>query len=393
MKSKRRLIVVLVLDSCGIGALPDAGDFGDENTNTISHIAEAVGGLKLPWLQKLGLGNIVPIHGVPSIDNPTGCFGKMAEVAVGKDSIYGHWEMMGVILSQPLPTYPNGFPEEVIRQFERIVGRKVLGNKPASGTEIIAELGLEHMQTGSPIVYTSGDSVFQIAAHEDIIPLEEMYRMCEEARKILTGKHAVGRVIARPFIGTPGHFRRTERRRDYALTPPEPTVLDSALNVGYPVVGVGKIKDIFGGQGISRNVHTGNNLDGISRTIKLVGEMEEGIILTNLGDFDTLYGHRSDPQGFARALEESDQHLGELLRVLKEQDILFITADHGCDPTDKSADHSREYVPVLVRGTQLRMNVNLGTRTTFADLGATVADLLGFEKPKHGTSFIEDICE
>lgn len=369
--------VVVVLDGTGIGALPDADRYGDEGSNTLVHLAEAVGGLKLPNLQRLGLGNISMIKGVPSVARPAAAWGKMAERSPGKDTTTGHWELAGLILDRSFPVYPHGFPSEVITPFERKIGRRVLGNKPASGTVIIEELGEEHVRTGCPIVYTSADSVFQIAAHEEVIPVEELYRMCRIARDILTGEHAVARVIARPFTGRPGAFRRTERRHDFSLPPPRPTVLEALTARGYTVVGVGKIYDIFAGRGISRSIPAGNNAENFRQTVTAVRDMTPGLVFTNLVDFDTLYGHRNDPAGFARALEEFDNALPELLAAIPKDGVLFITADHGCDPTTQSTDHSREYVPLLVWGPGLKEGVPLGLRTSFADLGATVAEFFG----------------
>ena len=369
--------VVVVLDGTGIGALPDADRYGDEGSTTLVHLAEAVGGLKLPNLQLLGLGNISMIKGVPSVARPAAAWGKMAERSPGKDTTTGHWELAGLILDRSFPVYPHGFPSEVITPFERKIGRRVLGNKPASGTVIIEELGEEHVRTGCPIVYTSADSVFQIAAHEEVIPVEELYRMCRIARDILTGEHAVARVIARPFTGRPGAFRRTERRHDFSLPPPRPTVLEALTARGYTVVGVGKIYDIFAGRGISRSIPAGNNAENFRQTVTAVRDMTPGLVFTNLVDFDTLYGHRNDPAGFARALEEFDNALPELLAAIPKDGVLFITADHGCDPTTQSTDHSREYVPLLVWGPGLKEGVPLGLRTSFADLGATVAEFFG----------------
>lgn len=373
-----RKITIVVLDGTGIGALPDAGRYGDEGSNTLGNLSEAVGGLKVPHLQQLGLGNIGPIKGVPPATKPVAAWGKMAERSPGKDTTTGHWEIAGVILDRPFPVYPNGFPPEIITAFEKRIGRRVLGNKPASGTAIIEELGAEHMRTGYPIVYTSADSVFQIAAHEEVIPVAELYRMCEIARSILTGEHAVARVIARPFVGQPGNFRRTERRHDFSLPPPRPTLLEALTARGYTVAGIGKVSDIFAGRGITQSIPVKNNTENIRRTIEAVREMVPGIVFTNLVDFDTLYGHRNDPVGFARALEEFDAALPELMAAVAPDGALFITADHGCDPTTPSTDHSREYVPLLVWGPRLRGGVALGVRATFADVAATIAEFFGF---------------
>ncbi|RPF49421.1 phosphopentomutase [Thermodesulfitimonas autotrophica] len=373
-----RKVTIVVLDGTGIGALPDAGRYGDEGSNTLGNLSEAVGGLKVPHLQQLGLGNIGPIKGVPPAAKPVAAWGKMAERSPGKDTTTGHWEIAGVILDRPFPVYPNGFPPEIITAFEERIGRRVLGNKPASGTAIIEELGAEHMRTGYPIVYTSADSVFQIAAHEEVIPVAELYRMCEIARSILTGEHAVARVIARPFVGQPGNFRRTERRHDFSLPPPRPTLLEALTARGYTVAGIGKVSDIFAGRGITQSIPVKNNTENIRRTIEAVREMVPGIVFTNLVDFDTLYGHRNDPVGFARALEEFDAALPELMAAVAPDGVLFITADHGCDPTTPSTDHSREYVPLLVWGPRLREGVALGVRVTFADVAATIAEFFDF---------------
>ncbi|WP_406678719.1 phosphopentomutase [Moorella sp. ACPs] len=378
-------VIIIVLDSVGVGELPDAGKFGDEGSNTLGNIAAAVD-LHLPNMARLGLGNIIPLKGIAPAGAPAAAYGKMASRTAGKDTTSGHWELAGLILERPFPLYPHGFPPEIIEPFEKAIGRKVLGNKPASGTVIIEELGAEHMRTGYPIVYTSADSVFQIAAHEDIIPVQELYRYCKIARQLLTGEHAVGRVIARPFVGEPGHFIRTDRRQDFSLEPPRPTLLDAVINAGLQVMAVGKIKDIFAGRGISRWIHTHDNMDGVDQTCNFMREGGRGLIFTNLVDFDMRYGHRNDVAGYAAALEAFDRRLPELLEALNENDVLVLTADHGCDPTTPSTDHSREYVPLLVCGRQIRP-VNIGVRPTFADLGATVADLLDVPYNLAGESF------
>ncbi|HEY3373885.1 MAG TPA: phosphopentomutase [Candidatus Aquicultor sp.] len=382
-----RRAIIIVLDSVGVGELPDAACYGDEGSNTLGNTARAVGGLSLPNLGRMGLGNIIGVEGVPPTTNPDAYFGKMAELSVGKDTTTGHWEMMGIVLERAFPTYPHGFPPDVLEPFEKTIGRGTLGNKPASGTAIIEELGPEHMKTGKPIVYTSADSVFQIAAHEEVIPVEELYRMCQIARDILQGPHAVGRVIARPFIGEPGGFKRTHRRRDFSLKPPSKTVLDYAQEAGYSVYGVGKISEIFAGQGINAAVHTENNMHGVDETLIAMDKQEQGIIFTNLVDFDSLWGHRNDAEGYAHGLEAADTRLPEILAQLSDGDILIITADHGCDPTTPSTDHSREYAPLLVYGRMLKNPRSLDTRRTFADIGKTVADLLGFDAPVYGSSF------
>ncbi|HHY92441.1 MAG TPA: phosphopentomutase [Firmicutes bacterium] len=379
-------VTVLVADSVGVGALPDAPLYGDEGSNTLGHVAEAVGGLHLPVLQRLGLGNILPVAGVPPAAQPAAAFGRLAERSAGKDTTTGHWELMGVILSRPFPVYPHGFPPDLIAQLEKAIGRRVLVNKPASGTAIIEELGPEHLATGRPIVYTSADSVFQVAAHEEVIPLQELYHICTVARQLLTGEHAVGRVIARPFIGRPGGFHRTANRRDFSLPSPAPTVLDQALATGRRVLGVGKIGDIFAGRGLSECRHTAGNAEGLAATLAAVREKSWDLIFSNLVDFDMLYGHRNDAAGYARALEEMDRGLAELLAALDLRDVLILTADHGCDPTTAGTDHSREYVPFLVYGAAVQA-VPLGTRTTFADVGATVAAALNLDWQGAGTSF------
>ncbi|MBC7106012.1 MAG: phosphopentomutase [Firmicutes bacterium] len=385
-----RRVVLMVLDGVGVGELPDAGRYGDAGSNTLVHTARAAGGLRVPNLNRLGLGRIIPGAGLEWVPAPAGCYGRMAERSPGKDTMTGHWEMAGLVLDRPFPVYPHGFPEEVIRPFEERIGRRVLGNRPASGTAVIEELGREHLATGRPIVYTSADSVFQIAAHEDVIPVEELYRMCRIARELLVGEHAVGRVIARPFTGTPGAFRRTPRRRDFTLPPPRPTVLDGLAARGLDVVAVGKVADIFAGRGITRALPAAGNAELFGRTLEALSGLRSGLVLTNLVDFDTLYGHRNDAPGFAAALEDFDRRLPALLSALTEADLLFVTADHGCDPTTPSTDHSREYVPLLVYGPGVRAGVDLGTRETFADLGATLGAIFGVEVPA-GTPFLADI--
>lgn len=379
-------VILIVLDSCGIGEMTDAARYGDEGSNTFANIARAVGGLNVPHLANMGLGRIHPIQGVPT-DPVRGAYGKMAEQSAGKDTTNGHWEMVGVKLERPLPTYPEGFPREIMEEFEKRIGRKTLGNKPASGTEILKELGDEHMRTGYPIVYTSADSVFQIAAHEEIVPLEELYRYCEIARSILVGPHGVGRVIARPFVGADGRFTRTANRRDYSLLFGR-TVLNELQDAGYPVIGIGKIEDIYGGSGITGGEHTEDNMDGVDKTIVYMKQVEKGLIFTNLVDFDAKYGHRNDPQGFARAIEQFDGRLPEIMGAMQDDDLLIITADHGCDPTTPGTDHSREFVPVLVSGAGIQSAVDLGVRDTFADLGATIAENFGVPNPGIGTSFL-----
>jgi phosphopentomutase len=391
----RRKVVLIILDACGIGELPDAHLYQDEGSNTIVNTARAVGGLKLPNLEKLGLGNIEPILGVNPQADALGNYGKMAELSAGKDSTSGHWEIMGLVLEKPFPVYPHGFPPEIIEPFEKAIGSQVLGNKPASGTEIIKELGEEHMRTHRPIVYTSADSVFQIAAHEEIIPVNKLYEMCMKARKILsagsigTGEHGVARVIARPFVGKPGSFKRTERRKDFSLPPPEETILDMLKKNGIPVIGIGKIEDLFAGHGLTESIHTKNNSDGMDKLVEAIKKSERGLLFINLVDFDMLWGHRNDAQGFAAGLEDFDLRLPEVLNLLRPDDPLVITADHGCDPTTPSTDHSREYVPLLVYGKSIKEGVNLGTRKSFSDVGKTIAEIFGVGGTRNGESFLK----
>jgi phosphopentomutase len=384
-------VTVVVLDGVGVGALPDAADFGDEGSNSVGNTARVVGGLALPNMGLLGLGNLTDVMGVPPVGETIGAYGRMAEVSAGKDSTTGHWELTGVVSPKPLPTYPNGFPKELIEEYERRIGRKTLGNVAISGTVIIDQLGAEHMRTGSPIVYTSADSVFQVAAHEEIIPLPELYRICVIAREMLTGEHAVGRVIARPFVGQPGSFTRTQNRRDFSLVPPKPTLLDRLVAAGHQVAGVGKVDDLFAKRGLTVCYHTVDNLVATEKVIELLGEDSEGLILANLIEFDMLFGHRNNPEAYGRALEAFDSRLPRMMEAMKPGDVLFIVADHGNDPTTPSTDHSREYVPLLAYGERVRPGVNLGTRESFADLGATIAELLGIEPLPAGTSFVAEI--
>ena len=381
-------VIWIVLDSVGIGELPDAAKYGDAGRDTLGHIAHSRP-LHLPNLVRLGLANIKPLDHLEAPAHPEGAFGKGATVSPGKDTTTGHWEMAGIWLSQAFPVYKNGFPRDLMEKFEGAIGRKSLGNKPASGTEIIKELGEEHQRTGYPIVYTSGDSVFQIAAHEDVIPIAELYRMCEIARKLLDGPHRVGRVIARPFTGAPGNYRRTERRHDYAVEPPRPMLLDVLADRKIPVFGVGKIHDIYNGRGVFDYVTTKDNADGMAKLSQSLAQRVEGLIFANLVDFDMLYGHRKDVEGFARSLEEFDALLGTFLAKLIKSDLLIITADHGCDPDPvaPTTDHSREYVPILFFSPGGRGDVKLGVRHTLADMGQTVAENFGGEIP-HGSSFL-----
>jgi len=381
----------MVLDSVGIGPLPDAGEYGDAGRNTLGHIARSRP-LALPNLMRLGLANIEPLEHLTPPAMPVASFGKGATHSPGKDTTTGHWEMAGIWLEQAFPVYPHGFPRELIEAFERAIGRRVLGNKPASGTEILKELGEEHLHTGFPIVYTSADSVFQIAAHEDIIPVPELYRMCEIARKMLDGPHRVGRVIARPFAGAPGNFVRTERRHDYAVEPPRPMLLDVLAERRVPVLGIGKIHDIYNGRGVENYATTKNNADGMEKMHAALAQQPRGLIFANLVDFDMLYGHRKDVEGFARSLEEFDSLLGPFLASLGADDLLLITADHGCDPdlAWPSTDHSREYVPILAYSSARRGGVNLGVRSTLADMGQTVAENFG-GAIRHGRSFLSQV--
>lgn len=380
-------IIIAVLDGVGAGALPDADLYGDAGSNTLVHTAEAVGGLRLPHMGRLGLGNILSIPGVPPVNAPAGCYGRMQEASPGKDTITGHWEIAGVVLPRPFPTYPDGFPEEVIRAFEQAIGTRTLGNRPASGTVIIQELGDEHVRTGFPIVYTSADSVFQIAMHEEVIPIERQYAICATARQLLTGTHAVGRVICRPFAGTSGNYRRTERRKDFPLTPP-PTVLNDLQTSGRSVHAIGKIFEIFNGSGIHSWDHTTNNPAHIEALRNAIRHNESALIFANLEDFDMLYGHRNDPQGMARALEEWDRALPELTGHLRPGDLFLITSDHGNDPVTPSTDHSREYPFLLVTGPDLQSGVDLGTRATYADIAATIREAFGLPPGPHGVSFL-----
>lgn len=386
-------VIWLILDSVGMGALPDASEYGDEGSNTIGNVSKSVGGLHLPNMTNLGLGNIDEMIGVNKSEKPVGCYGRFAELSKGKDTTTGHWEMAGVYVENPFPTYPEGFPDEIITKYEKAIGTKVIGNKPASGTEIIKELGEEHVKTGYPIVYTSADSVFQIAAHEEVIPIERLYEICNIAREMLVEKHAVARVIARPFVGEIGNFTRTGNRKDFSLTPPYDTVLDKVKKGNMDVLSVGKIKDIFSGKGITGGVKTKDNMDGVDKTIELINKDSEGLIFINLVDFDMKWGHRNNIEAYAKGLEEFDKRLPEIIDSMKGTDVLFINADHGCDPTVPGTDHSREYVPFLAYGKLLNENVNIGTRKTFADIGQTIAEILNVEKVRIGDSFKSEIVK
>ncbi|MHB1340331.1 MAG: phosphopentomutase [Coriobacteriia bacterium] len=386
--------IVMVLDSVGAGALPDAVEYGDAGSNTLSNTSHAVGGLHMPNLGAMGLGNITDILGVPPVADPTASFGRSAERSAGKDTTTGHWEMMGMVLTTAFPTYPDGFPDEVINEFITRTGvAGVLGNHAASGTVIIQQLGDEHVATGKPIVYTSADSVFQIAANEDTFGLDRLYQVSEIAREMLTGEHRVGRVIARPFVGpdATGHYERTHRRRDYAVTPFEPTALDLLQDAGVPVFGVGKIGDIFAWQGVTSSPHVTDNMDCFTHLVREVSRAEQGFVFANLVDFDMLWGHRNDAESYARGLEAVDARIPELLDAMVDGDILIVTADHGCDPTTPSSDHSREYTPLIVKVKGVDCGVDLGTRETFGDIGETVLDFYGLAaRCGRGTSFLPE---
>lgn len=383
--------VLIVLDGVGAGANPDASAYGDEGASSLEHCAQAIGGLALPQLGKIGLGNITPIVGTPPTDHALGAYGRMVEAAAGKDSTTGHWEMTGVVLQKPLPTYPHGFPADLVNEFEQAIGRQVIGNKAASGTEIIKELGAEHVRTGKPILYTSADSVFQVAAHQDIISLEELYHICEIARSLLTGDHAVGRVIARPFIGTPGNFKRTEHRRDFSLAPLGTTLLDLLKSNGKEVIGLGKIEDLFAGRGLTQRDHTETNRDGMAATLSWLERDFTGLLFVNLVEFDMLWGHRRDSEGYAQALRDVDHWFAQVQQAMRPGDAIFFTADHGVDPTYRGTDHTREQVPLLAYGEPVRAGINLGVRATFADLGQTLAQAFGVGDLAAGTSFAHEI--
>ena len=381
-------VILIVLDSVGAGALPDAAAYGDTGSDTLGHVAQARP-LAVPTLRALGLAEVATI-GLPR-PAPRGAFGRMAEASAGKDSVTGHWELMGVVLPKAFPTFPRGFPADVIAEFERRIGRKTLANRPASGTAILDELGAEHVRTGSPIVYTSADSVFQIAAHEDVVPLPELYRMCGVAFDLVVRGLGVGRVIARPFVGPPGAFTRTSNRRDFALEPIGVTLLDRLRAAGHPVVGIGKIEDLFAGRGLTKATHTTSDADGLDQIEAEMAATTRGLIFANLVDFDTLYGHRNDVAGYAANLERVDTRIGRVLGRLGPADLLVVTADHGNDPSTPSTDHSREHVPLLIAGATVTPGVSLGRRETFADLGQTLADLFGVEPLAHGRSFLTQL--
>lgn len=384
-------VVLIVLDSVGIGELPDANLYGDSGSNTLKNISIEVGGLNLPNLEKLGLGKIEKLNGVSSEVTPLASYGKMAERSAGKDTTTGHWEIAGLYLAEPFATFPQGFPPEITEPFKKIAKSDFLGNYPFSGTEIIKKYGDEHVRTKKPIIYTSADSVFQIAAHEEVIPLERLYEICKETRKLLD-KFRVGRVIARPFVGESGNYKRTSNRKDFSISPYEKTILDYLKEGGIEVIGIGKIADIFNYQGISSSYHTDNNEDGIEKTIKIMKQTEKGLIFTNLIDFDMLYGHRNDTLGYAKALEEFDKKIPLIIDSLKEDDLLIITADHGCDPTLKnSTDHTREYVPLIAYRKKEKKGTNLGIRSTFSDVAQTIAEFFNIKGLKNGKSFLSEV--
>lgn len=385
-------VILIVLDSLGIGQMPDAEKFGDHHVDTLGHIAESMPELKIPNLERLGLGLIDGVSSkIKRTDKAEGSYGRCQEASNGKDTITGHWEIAGIITEEPFLTFHDGFPAEFIQKFEEKIGRKVIGNYAASGTEIIKDLGAEHIATGKPIVYTSADSVFQIAAHEEIIPPEQLYEICKEARKLLVGNWQVGRVIARPFIGKDGNYTRTANRRDFAVSPPEKTVLDHICDAKKKVWAVGKIEDIFNGCGITDAIHTKDNMDGVDQTLLLMKEDFSGLIFTNLVDFDAKFGHRRDPEGYGAALEEFDARMPEIMAGLKEGDCLMLCADHGNDPAYTGFDHTREYVPLMVYGKTVKAGVNLGTRSSFADIGATIAEILQVNPAKAGKSFLGEL--
>jgi len=383
-------VFLTVLDSVGVGELPDADAYGDRGSDTLGNISRKVP-LKLPALRSLGLPRVASVQGMAPIDAPIGAFGRMAERSAGKDSVTGHWELAGIVLDRAFPTFPHGFPPEVIAEFERRIGRRTIGNYAASGTVIIDELGPEHMRTAQPIVYTSADSVFQIAAHEEIIPIKELYRICEIAYDLVGRGMNVGRVIARPFVGQPGAFTRTANRHDYALPPTGTTLLDALTGAGHTVHAIGKIQDLFAGRGITSAVHTKSDDEGVDEIEKALDAGGRGLVFTNLVDFDTQFGHRNDAAGYAANLERFDARLARLLPRLRQRDLLIITADHGNDPTTPSTDHAREYVPVFLVGAGVRPGVDIGVRPTFADLGQTIAEIFGVGPLANGTSFLRDI--
>lgn len=392
MEARMKRVILMILDSLGIGAMPDADNYGDQGSNTLGSIVKAYKDFNIPHLTQLGMGNIdgVNLEGKP--DETTASYGKAKEDSVGKDTITGHWEIAGLFTEKPFLTFEH-FPESFIKAFEKAIGTEVMGNYPESGTVIISEFGEEHMKTGKPIVYTSADSVFQIAAHESIIPLERLYEICEIARAMLVDELQIGRVIARPFIGEPGNFKRTPNRKDYAVSPPTDTLLDKVKKKGQTVFAIGKIEDIFNGHGITQSVHTVSNMDGVDQTLKAMEQEFEGLIFTNLVDFDSLYGHRRDPVGYGKAIEDFDQRLPELMAAMKPEDVMILMADHGNDPSHTGYDHTREYVPVLIFGDEVKPNVNLHTINGFYSVGATIAEYLGIAPLDHGQSFLDKVSK
>ena len=388
-----RRVILVIIDACGVGELPDAAQYGDSGAATLPNIAKAVGGLNMPTCQRLGLGNVAPIEGIAPARAPQACFGKMAEQSPGKDSTTGHWEIGGIILSQPFPLFPNGFPTELVDEFQTRSGVKVVGNIPASGTEIINRLGQHHLQTKEIILYTSADSVFQLAAHENIYPLEQLYRICRIARELLVGRFAVARVIARPFTGEPGNFVRTSGRKDFSLPPPSDTILDLMQKNGLQTLAVGKTYDLYAQRGFTNKIKTISNTEVMNALITAAkNDDDHQLVVANCVDFDMLWGHRNDTQGFATGLEEFDRRVAELIAVLRDHDLLIITADHGCDPTIKSStDHTREYVPLVICGANLPTGVDLGTRETFSDVAAGIADYFELKHHFPGKSFLEQI--
>lgn len=385
-------VIIFVLDGVGAGAAPDADQYGDVGSNSLSNTAKAVGGLNLPNLEAYGFGRITPMKGVSAVDPAKGSFGKLTPRSSGKDSVTGHWELMGIYLEEPFPVFPEGFPPAVLQKFKELTGLDVLANKPASGTAVIQEFGEEHMRTGKPIVYTSGDSVFQIAAHEDIISIEKLYELCKISRKMLVGEYGVGRVIARPFIGErAGEFQRTSRRHDYPRYPESDTMMDKLLTAGFEVYATGKIDDLFGNRGISVTNHTTNNHDSILATIDFMRKDFKGLLFANLIEFDQIYGHRNDARGYADALEAFDHFIPQILENLNSGDVVMIVSDHGVDPTTESTDHSREFSPLLVFGQNIKSNVDLGIRGSYADVAATIAEIFSLEPPQIGKSFLDKI--
>ncbi len=393
-KNSYKRIFLIVMDSVGIGEAPDAELYNDKGADTLGHIAEHMNGLNMPNMKKLGLGNIRELKGIPAVAEPMACYGKMQEASKGKDTMTGHWEIMGLNVQTPFQTFPNGFPQELIDEIEKRTGRKVIGNKPASGTAIIEELGKEHMETGALIVYTSADPVLQIAAHEEIVPLEELYKICEICRELtLDDRYKVGRVIARPFVGEPGNFTRTANRHDYALKPFGRTVMNELKDSGFDVIALGKISDIYAGEGVTEAIRTKNNMDGMDKLVDSLKKDFHGLSFLNLVDFDAVYGHRRNPEGYGKALEEFDARLPEVLDLLQDDDLLIITADHGNDPVHHGTDHTREYVPLLVYSKRMDKGVSLGIRETFADVGATIADNFKVKMPEYGTSFLDELSD